>query len=236
MDPEERARLQAVAYGPDADPRAAADAARALAADRGVRGAPVVPAPLAEPAGSREPAPDLPADVPPLVDAADGRDGARPRRRRRSVLLVAAVAVLAFGLGVGATNAATHLPTRIAGSGPTSSTAELTDLARVLGRAQATDDRLPATLRDGVVASTSRLVFANSAASPSTPWSAWVATTRAGDLCVIASPNGSDATRSCLTHATAFDGTATLVARSGSDRLTVIITDGIVDVELAGSG
>jgi hypothetical protein len=109
-------------------------------------------------------------------------------------------------------------------------------LERVLGRPQSSTDRLPPALRDGVVASTSRLVFSNSAGSPSTPWSAWIATTEAGELCVIASPDGTDATRSCMTHETAFSGTSTLVAKSGADRLTAIVTDGIVDVELSGRG
>lgn len=235
MDAAERARLEAIAYGPDADPGAAAAAARALAAARAAEVGRVGPDPVAEATGSPEPAPSLQTASPPPAEP-DGRDGARPRRPLRAVLLVTAVAVLAFGLGVGATSLAGRLSTGSPGSGPTSSTAELTVLARVLGRAQASTDRLPPALRDGVVASSSRLVFANSAASPSTPWSAWVATTEAGELCVIASPNGSDATRSCMTHATAFQGTATLVAKSGADRLTVIVTTGIVDVELSGRG
>jgi hypothetical protein len=245
---EERARLQAVAYGPDSSPAAAAEAARALAAmdhpatsaAPGTPIAPAAPVPESAPAASvPESAPAAPvpesAHVAPASVSADpdGRRDPPPRRRLRLLVVTAGIAVAAFLLGAGATDllrASGHTPS----DGPTSSAAEASSLARILPRSQVDADRLPTQLRSDLDPGSSRLLFANGADSPSTPWMAWVATRTDGELCFLASPDQHAATSSCIPRAEAFGSSMSLVARSGSDVLTVHVDHGSVQVVLVG--
>ncbi|MFZ7086481.1 hypothetical protein [Curtobacterium sp. RRHDQ10] len=220
----DRARLQAIAYGPGRSPAAAAEAARALAA----MDAPAADSPVAD-AGS----PVADAASPVRAPAPDGRPTPPPPRRLRLVMVTAAIAAAAFLLGAGAADllrAGSEAPA----DGPTSSAAEASSLTRILPRSQTTADQLPAALQSDLDPRSSRLLFANGADSPSTPWMAWVATRTDGALCFLASPDRHAATSSCIPRSEAFGSSMSLVARSGSDVLTVHVDQGSVQVVLVG--
>jgi hypothetical protein len=250
---DERERLQRIAYGPDSSPEDAAAAALAL----GLFGRPRQPEPLGD-AGAAVPAPAAapgarpaprtdPVPAPPAQAAAStappvGHTGSRKRPTPlvRSLLLhpvalVAATAVIAFLLGGLATNLLRAHGTTDA-DGPSSSVAEQTSLARILPRSQTAADRLPSALRTDMHPSTSRLLFANGSDAPSTPWEAWVVRRTDGELCFIASPDRRATTSSCVPASVAFGSSVSLVARDGSDVLTVHVDRGGVEVVLVGPG
>ncbi|KQO61265.1 hypothetical protein ASF23_12285 [Curtobacterium sp. Leaf261] len=148
--------------------------------------------------------------------------------------LVAGTAVVAFLLGGLATNLLrAQAP---AADGPNSTVAEQTLLARILPRIQTDADRLPEALRSDMQPGTARLLFANGADAPSTPWEAWVVRRDDGELCFLASPDRRATTSSCVPASVAFGSSVSLVARARSDVLTVHVDRGSVEVVLVGPG
>ncbi|MFZ7088009.1 hypothetical protein [Curtobacterium sp. RRHDQ10] len=241
---EDRARLEAVAYGAGSSPADAAAARAALAGLQARRGAvplatpatPPVPAPAPGPpaAGSQTATSSAPA-APGLPSTVRSSLLTRVRRHRLLVPgVLLATALVAFGAGtaVGAVReAAGDAAASSGGSAKDDADGALT-ISQLLAMPQTFADQLPGAIVAPVVLHSTRLVYSNkslSADDSQTPWDVYAARGNdAGTICLIATADGLTSSQSCFPARDVLSGTVSLVAQARSGILAVRVDSGVV--------
>ncbi|MFZ7086482.1 hypothetical protein [Curtobacterium sp. RRHDQ10] len=237
----DRAALEQIAFGPDADPADVATARAELVrrAAGPAAGRATGPAPgggvAAAAADVRDPAPGLPSGaatgVPDPAPTAVPRP--RPRARWRLWALLGGTAVLAGALGVTGTVVAGRIGPPVVQDGSSDSGSET--LSRVLAQDQTPADVLPTAITASVDRSSARLLFANYADRPPVPWVVWIAKARTGgDLCVIASPDRYASDVTCVPSAQVLHGELSYVTRDGDQGLAIRMVGGVARIDLIG--
>jgi hypothetical protein len=221
MDPEERARLQAIAFGGASDPAEIEAARRALAP---------VPAPpiaaAAEPVVAPEPPPAAPA-APAVLEPP-----ARTRRLPLAALLIG-TAVVAAALGAAGSMLAARIgPTTVA-DGPHGGTG--VRIAATLAAARTGEDRLPTTMTADVDRSSTHVIYETYPGQPPIRWRVWVATAQSGSqICFVVSSDGYASDVTCAARQSALQGVVRFITRDGGEGLSLLDDHGTVGISLVG--
>jgi hypothetical protein len=161
-----------------------------------------------------------------------------PPSRRRLAVLLAATAIVAFGLGAVVVAAVSPRPA-VGGTETTAATATTAAppsvLSRALRRPQLPVDVVPRSLGDDVEQTSSRLLYDDdpTLVSAGHRWRVWVGTgENAAQLCLVATFDNATHQTSCFPRADAFDGRFILRARTTSGDLEVLVVDGAVAVQI----